>query len=302
MTSTMSASVPIVEKASAGVREIFSALTASESRYFDEERYSESELRRALNNNLTDKKIDAMKRILAAVSTGRDAQGLFSDVVKNVSFSSLELKKLIYIYLVQYAENNRDLALLCINSFQKDLNDRSQLVRASALRAMSSIKMLEVIQLVMVAVKTCSSDMSAYVRKTAAQCMTKVYSVDPDQFFELRGLLLKQMRDHEVQVVGSAVIAFHHMCVIKPPRMKEEAAEDVTEGAGGSANDRGSGYLKTDAVVRLQLALLHPHFRRLCQDVLLMDCWAQQCCIDMLLRYCRLFFCRSCYKHCLCRG
>jgi len=237
-----------------------------------------------------------MKRILAAVSVGRDASALFPDVVKNVSFPSLELKKLIYIYLVQYAENNRDLALLSINSFQKDLSDRSQLVRASALRAMASIKVLEVIQLVMVAVKTAATDSSPYVRKTAAQCMTKVYAVDPDQFFELRSQLLRLMSDSEVQVVGSAIMAFHHICVVKPPQMPEEALAEGAPGVGGIAGgdaggERGSGgYLVPDAVARLQLALLHPHFKRLCQDILLMDSWAQQCCVDLLTRYSRLFF------------
>ncbi|CAJ1388350.1 unnamed protein product [Effrenium voratum] len=148
----------IMEKASAGVREIFSALSTSEVRYFDQERYSESELRKGLSDSITERKIDAMKRILAAVSVGRDASALFPDVVKNVSFSSIELKKLIYIYLVQYAENNRELALLSINSFQKDLSNQSQQIRASALRAMASIKVLEVIQLVMVAVRTAAGD------------------------------------------------------------------------------------------------------------------------------------------------
>jgi len=280
----MSAGTPMIEKASAGMREIFSAFTTSEARYFDEERYSEAELRKSLADALTDKKIDAMKRLLAAVSVGRDASPLFPDVVKNVSFQSLELKKLIYIYLVQYAENNRDLALLSINSFQKDLYDRSQLVRASALRAMASIKVLEVIQLVMVAVKNASVDSSPYVRKTAAQCMTKVYAVDPDQFFELRGLLLKLMSDTEVQVVGSAVMAFHHICIVQPPRMPEEALSSET-----TAMSVG-GLLVPDAVAQLQLALLHPHFKRLCSEVLLMDSWAQQSCVDMLVRYSRLFF------------
>eukprot|EP00434_Breviolum_minutum_P029662 symbB.v1.2.026220.t1/scaffold2604.1/size115680/1 len=75
-------------EASAGVREIFSALSNSEARYFDEERYSESELRKALSDSITERKIDAMKRLLAAVSVGRDASALFPDVVKNVSFQS----------------------------------------------------------------------------------------------------------------------------------------------------------------------------------------------------------------------
>ncbi|CAE8620919.1 unnamed protein product, partial [Polarella glacialis] len=276
------ASTPMMEKASAGMREIFSALSSSESRYFDEERYSESEIRKALNDNLTDRKIDAMKRILAAVSVGRDASPLFPDVVKNVSFQSLELKKLIYIYLVQYAENNRELALLSINSFQKDLSDRSQQVRASALRAMASIKVLEVIQLVMAAVKSAASDMSPYVRKTAAQCMTKVYAVDPDQFIELRTLLLKLMNDVEVQVVGSAVMAFRQICIIQPPRALVQASGEDGPGTGGASGP--------DAAARSQLELLHQNFKRLCQDVLLMDSWAQQSCIDLLMRYSRIFF------------
>ena len=54
---------------------------------------------------------------------------------------------------MQYAENTPDLALFSINSFQRDLVDRSQLARTSALKAMASIRVLEVIQLVVVAVK-----------------------------------------------------------------------------------------------------------------------------------------------------
>ncbi|CAE7268848.1 AP3B2, partial [Symbiodinium sp. CCMP2456] len=258
------------------------------------ERYSEAELRKALSDSLVDRKIDAMKRILAAVSVGRDAHALFPDVVKNVSFQSPELKKLVYIYLVQYAENNRDLTLLAINSFQKDLSDRSQQVRASALRAMASIKVLEVIQVVMGAVTTAASDSSPYVRKTAAQCMTKVYGVDADQFLELRKLLLKLMNDPEVQVVGSAVMAFRQICVVQPPKPPAEAqcpwghqllAREVEKAAG---DDGKTGATSDQA--RQQLELLHPLYKRLVQNMLLMDAWAQQSCIDILMRYSRLFF------------
>eukprot|EP00927_Polykrikos_kofoidii_P053822 TRINITY_DN48377_c0_g1_i1.p1 TRINITY_DN48377_c0_g1~~TRINITY_DN48377_c0_g1_i1.p1 ORF type:complete len:973 (+),score=238.52 TRINITY_DN48377_c0_g1_i1:78-2996(+) len=297
------AAAPIIDKAASGMRDILSAFSTSEARFFDEERYSEADIRKSLSDSQTDRKIDAMKRILAAVSIGHDASGLFPDVVKNVSFQSLELKRLIYIYLVQYAENNRDLALLSINSFQKDLCDRSQLVRASALRAMASIKVLEVIQLVMVAVKTASSDMSPYVRKATAQCITKVYSVDPDQFLELRGLLLKLMSDSEVVVVSSAVMAFHQICILQPPRLPvEDTTETPVKVGSGPTSDLaaststegvekvGGGFLPAEAVVKMQLTLLHPHFWRLRHGILLMDAWAQQSCLDILVRYCRCFF------------
>jgi len=271
-------SAPMIEKA----RDFISAFNTSEARFFQEERFSEAELRKSLADSQTDRKLEAMKRILAGVSVGRDCSALFADVVKNIAAPSLELKKMIYIYLVQYGEHNRELALLSINSFQKDLTDRSQLVRASALRAMASIKVLEVIQIVMVAVRTAASDTSPYVRKTAAQCTIKVYGIDPDQFLDLRTLLLKLMSDSEITVVGSALLAFHHLVVERPPTSAtSQGAQQQQEGGAAAAED---------SALRAQLALLHPNFRRLCQELPSMDSWSQQCCIDLLTRYCRLFF------------
>ena len=44
---------------------------------------------------------------------------LFPDVVKNVVTKNMELKKLVYHFLVHYAELEPEAALLSINSFQK---------------------------------------------------------------------------------------------------------------------------------------------------------------------------------------
>lgn len=46
-------------------------------------------------------------------SKGRDVSHMFPDVVKNVVCDSLEVKKLVYIYLEHYAEQEPDLALVC---------------------------------------------------------------------------------------------------------------------------------------------------------------------------------------------
>jgi AP-3 complex subunit beta len=63
----------------------------------------------------------------------------------------MEVKKLVYVYLVRYAEEEPDIALLSINSFQKDLKDPSQFIRASALRVMSSIRVDVIVPLIMLA-------------------------------------------------------------------------------------------------------------------------------------------------------
>lgn len=55
------------------------------------------------------------------VAKGRDASELFPAVVKNVVSANLEVKKLVYVYLVRYAEEQQDLALLSISTFQRAL-------------------------------------------------------------------------------------------------------------------------------------------------------------------------------------
>jgi AP-3 complex subunit beta len=53
------------------------------------------------------------------MSKGDDVSEFFAEVVKNVICPSLEVKKLVYTYLVHYAPYKQDLALLSINTFQK---------------------------------------------------------------------------------------------------------------------------------------------------------------------------------------
>jgi hypothetical protein len=45
------------------------------------------------------------------------------------SQNCFQLKKLVYVYLVRYAEEQQDLALLSISTFQRGLKDPNQLIR-----------------------------------------------------------------------------------------------------------------------------------------------------------------------------
>lgn len=109
------------------------------------------------------------------ISKGRDVSEFFPDVVKNVASQNLEIRKLVYIYLLRYAEQEPDLALLSINTFQRDLADQNQLIRAMALRVMSGIRNPVISPIVLLAIKKCVTDLSAYVRKTAAHAIPKCY-------------------------------------------------------------------------------------------------------------------------------
>jgi AP-3 complex subunit beta len=112
-----------------------------------------------------------MKWLLAMLSKGRDVSEFFPDVVKNVVVKSIEVKKMVYLYLVHYADYDatcREISLLSINSFQKDMSGNNPLIRGLALRVMTSIRVADLIQLQLLAVRKCASDTSPYVRKCAA--------------------------------------------------------------------------------------------------------------------------------------
>ena len=64
-----------------------------------------------------------------------------------------QIKKLVYVYLVRYAEEQQDVALLSISTFQKGLKDPNQLIRASALRVLSSIRVPIIAPIMMLAIK-----------------------------------------------------------------------------------------------------------------------------------------------------
>lgn len=53
---------------------------------------------------------------------------------------NLELKKLVYLYLMNYAKSQPDLAILAVNTFSKDCEDPNPLIRALAVRTMGCIR------------------------------------------------------------------------------------------------------------------------------------------------------------------
>ena len=55
------------------------------------------------------------------IAKGKDVSELFAAVVKNVAAKNVELRKLVFVYLVRYAEEQQDLALLSISTFQRAL-------------------------------------------------------------------------------------------------------------------------------------------------------------------------------------
>ncbi|XP_050688035.1 AP-3 complex subunit beta-2-like isoform X2 [Eriocheir sinensis] len=230
----------------------YSADPASGS-FFSTEYKKHEDLKQMLDSNKDGLKLEAMKRIIGMVAKGRDASELFPAVVKNVVSANLEVKKLVYVYLVRYAEEQQDLALLSISTFQRALKDPNQLIRACALRVLSSIRVPVIVPIMMLSIKDAVADMSPYVRKTAAHAIPKLYNLDPDQKEELIQVIEKLLSDKTTLVVGSAVMAFEEVC---PERID----------------------------------LIHKNYRKLCNLLVDVEEWGQVIIINMLTRYARTQF------------
>ncbi|KAK1571525.1 hypothetical protein Q3G72_018592 [Acer saccharum] len=166
-----------------------------------------------LDSKFDSEKCEALKRLLALIAQGFDVSNFFPQVVKNVASQSLEVKKLVYLYLLHYAEKRPNEALLSINCFQKDLGDPNPLVRAWALRAMAGIRLHAIASLVLVAVTKCARDPSVYVRRCAANALPKLHDLRLEEHTsaieEIVGILLN---DNSPGVVGAAAAAFTSIC------------------------------------------------------------------------------------------
>ncbi|KAI9197460.1 adaptin N terminal region-domain-containing protein [Polychytrium aggregatum] len=207
----------------------------------------------ALDSKFDKEKIDALKKLIAMISKGKDVSEYFPDVVKNVASTSFEVRKLVYIYVLRYAEEQPDLALLSVNTFQKELSDRNPFIRAMSLRVLSSIRVPVIVPIVMLSLKKCTTDLSPYVRKTVANALLKCYSLDPTQKESIVEIIESLLNDVSTIVLGSVVASFSRIC---PERVD----------------------------------MIHKHYKKLCKMLPELDEWGQVEVLTLLLRYVRTHF------------
>jgi AP-3 complex subunit beta len=69
--------------------------------YFDTSDEKIKEISKLLESRLERERLEGMKRIIAGMSKGRDMEPFFAQVVKNVVAPSIEIRKLVYIYLLR---------------------------------------------------------------------------------------------------------------------------------------------------------------------------------------------------------
>ncbi|GAM28894.1 hypothetical protein SAMD00019534_120700 [Acytostelium subglobosum LB1] len=181
----------------------------SDSKYFQTTKKGEiHELKEELLSQREDKKKEAVKKVIAAMTVGKDVSMLFTHVLNCIQTNNLELKKLVYLYVMNYAKNHPDRAILAVNTFQKDASDpHNPLIRALAVRTMGCIRVDNITEYLCEPLRFCLKDQDPYVRKTAAVCVAKLYDINPE-LVENQGfldILNDMLGDSNPMVVANAV-------------------------------------------------------------------------------------------------
>ncbi|EGN93227.1 hypothetical protein SERLA73DRAFT_97883 [Serpula lacrymans var. lacrymans S7.3] len=155
------------------------------------------------------KRKTVLKKIVANITMGNDMSPLFTDVVQSLGAPLLEIKKMVYLFLMSYGRLKPEQIHIVIPSFLQDCNDRNPLIRALAIRTMSYIPIPVVLEPLSEQLRHCLKDRDPYVRKTAAICVAKLYVADSRKaekggFVEM---LRDMMLDTNATVVANAVAA-----------------------------------------------------------------------------------------------
>ncbi|KAK6892487.1 AP-1 complex subunit beta-1 [Candida tropicalis] len=171
------------------------------------------ELKNALVSQYKHERKDAIQRVIQAMTVGKDVSSLFPDVLKNIATYDLEQKKLVYLYLMNYAKSNPELCILAVNTFVQDTEDPNPLIRALAIRTMGCIRVAKMVEYLEIPLHRTIADENPYVRKTAAICVAKLFDLNPEMCVEYGFLddLKKLLEDSNPMVVANAINALHEI-------------------------------------------------------------------------------------------
>ncbi|CAD6503076.1 BgTH12-02746 [Blumeria graminis f. sp. triticale] len=167
------------------------------------------ELRAGLVSQYAYERKEAIQKTIMSMTLGKDVSALFPDVLKNIATGDLDQKKLVYLYLMNYAKSHPDLCILAVNTFVQDSEDPNPLVRALAIRTMGCIRVDKMVDYMEEPLRKTLRDESPYVRKTAAICVAKLFDLNSTMCLENGFLetLQEMIGDPNPMVVANSVTA-----------------------------------------------------------------------------------------------
>lgn len=188
------------------------------------------ELKSGLVSQFKHERKDAIQRVIQAMTLGKDVSSLFPDVLKNIATYDLEQKKLVYLYLMNYAKSHPELCILAVNTFVQDTEDPNPLIRALAIRTMGCIRVQKIIDYMEIPLQRTLNDENPYVRKTAAICVAKLFNLNPTMCIEFGFLdnLKKLIHDPNPLVISNALNSLYEIDdLYKNSNLSKEVELDI---------------------------------------------------------------------------
>ncbi|CAK7241872.1 MAG: beta-adaptin [Sporothrix thermara] len=190
------------------------------------------ELRAGLVSQYAFERKEAIQKTIMAMTLGKDVSALFPDVLKNIATGDLDQKKLVYLYLMNYAKSHPDLCILAVNTFVQDSEDPNPLIRALAIRTMGCIRVDKMVDYMEEPLRKTLRDESPYVRKTAAICVAKLFDLNPSMCIDngFLEILQELIGDPNPMVVANSVQALAeitetapetHALIVTPTTLKK---------------------------------------------------------------------------------
>jgi len=191
--------------------------------YFTESRKGEvNELRQLLRNFSTEKNItrkrEIIKKVIAYMTLGIDVSRLFTEMMLAIETRDLVIKKMVYLFLCNYATENPELAQMCTNTLTKDCNNEDPMVRGLAMRSLCSLRLPQMVEYISEPLHRALADSHAYVRKTAVMGILKIYHLDPEIVTRCNFVdtLYDMLRDPDSSVVVNCILVLNELMADGP--------------------------------------------------------------------------------------
>ncbi|KAF1784143.1 AP complex subunit beta [Phytophthora cactorum] len=180
---------------------------SSNPNYFTDKKKGEvNELKNLLREVTVEKDVkrkrEIIKKVIAYMTLGIDVSRLFSEMVLCVDTKDLISKKMVYLYLTNYAQKNSELAIMCINTLLNDCRNEDPMVRGLALRSLCSLRLDSILEYIHDPLQASLTDTSAYVRKTG---------VIDHQGERHDRYPYNMIRDRDPQVVSNCIVALNEI-------------------------------------------------------------------------------------------
>jgi vesicle coat complex subunit len=125
------------------------------------------------------RKKETLKKIVANMTIGHeDMSPLFPAIIDCMALPVIEIKKMCYLYVMNYARIKPEGAQHALHHLLRDLESPNPLLRALALRTISTVHVKEYVENLVLPLRQLLQDPDPYVRKTAAIGVAKLHGHD----------------------------------------------------------------------------------------------------------------------------